>query len=104
MLNLMGGVAGGAAIGGPVGAALVPLAGHLAARASRSGTQNRAAMARAIAARGETPTPATAPRTLVVDKLLAQGAARRYRRGVAPVVAPLAIGAERSKEGPRRRR
>ena len=29
MLNLMGGVAGGAAIGGPVGAALVPVAGHL---------------------------------------------------------------------------
>ena len=53
MLNLMGGVAGGAAVGGPVGAALVPLAGHVAARASRSGTQNRAALARAITARGE---------------------------------------------------
>ena len=105
MLNLMGGVAGGAAIGGPVGAALVPLAGHLAARASRSGTKNRADLARAIAARGEVPTPApaTAPRTLVVDKLLAQGAARRYRRGVAPVAVPVAVGAERSRD-PRRPR
>ena len=102
MLNLMGGVAGGAAIGGPVGAALVPLAGHLAARASRAGTQTRADLARAIAARGEVPTPTSAPRTLVVDKLLAQGAARRYKRGAAPIAVPVAVGAERSQEGPRR--
>ena len=104
MLNLMGGVAGGAAIGGPVGAALVPLAGHLAARASRSGTQNRANLARAITARGEVPTPSGSPPRPLVDKLLAEGAARRYKRGTLPIVAPVAVGAERSQEGPRRRR
>ena len=104
MLNLLGGVGAGAYVGGPIGAVAVPALAYGAARMSKKGTQNRAAMARAIAARGEVPTPTSAPRTLVVDKLLAQGAARRYRRGVAPVAVPIAVGAERSKEGPRRRR
>ena len=106
MLNLMGGVAGGAAIGGPVGAALVPVAGHLAARASRSGTQNRAALARAIAARGDTPKQSTAPRRkTALDRFLEEGMARRYQPGIVPVTAPVAVGAERSRDprfrGPR---
>ena len=103
MLNLMGGVAGGAAVGGPVGAALVPVAGHLAARASRAGTKNRAALARAITARGDTPKQTPIPRQrTALDRFLVEGAARRYTPGTAPVVAPVAIGAERSQD-PRRR-
>ena len=103
MLNLMGGVAGGAAIGGPVGAALVPVAGHLAARASRAGTQNRAALARAITARGDTPKQTPVPRQkTALDRFLAEGAARRYTPGSLPIAAPVAIGAERSQD-PRRR-
>ena len=104
MLNLMGGVAGGAAVGGPVGAALVPLAGHLAARASRSGTRNRAALARAITARGEVPKAATGPRqATALDQFLEEGVARRYRRGMLPIAVPVAVGAERT-EDPRRKR
>ena len=104
MLNLLAGVAGGAAVGGPVGAALVPLAGHLAARASRSGTQSRAALARAITARGEVPSQSAVPRQkTAVDQFLDQGMARRYRPGTVPVAAPAAIGAERSQQDPRRR-
>ena len=99
MLNLMGGVAGGAAVGGPVGAALVPAAGHIAARASRAGTSNRAALARAITARGEVPSQSTVPRQkTALDQFLAQGAARRYPAGSLPVAAPVAIGAERSQD------
>ena len=99
MLNLMGGVAGGAAVGGPVGAALVPVAGHLAARASRAGTKDRAALARAITARGEVPSQSTVPRQkTALDQFLAQGAARRYPAGSLPVAAPVAIGAERSQD------
>ena len=90
MLNLLGGVGAGAYVGGPVGAVAVPALAYGAARMSRKGTQTRADLARAIAARGEVPTPTSAPRTLVVDKLLAQGTARRYRRGVAPVAVPVA--------------
>ena len=106
MLNLMGGVAGGAAVGGPVGAALVPVAGHLAARASRAGTKNRAALARAITARGETPKASTVPRQkTALDQFLEEGMARRYQPGTVPVAAPVAIGAERSRDpryrGPR---
>ena len=99
MLNLMGGVAGGAAVGGPLGAALVPAAGHIAARASRAGTSNRAALARAITARGEIPAQSTVPRQkTALDQFLAQGAARRYPAGSLPVAAPVAIGAERSQD------
>ena len=105
LLNLMAGAAGGAAVGGPIGAALVPLAGHLAARASRAGTQSRANLARAVTARGESPKQASVPRPLVVDKLLAQGAVRRrYRPGTVPIAAPIAVGAVRSQEDTRRRR
>ena len=104
MLNLLGGVGAGAYVGGPIGAVAVPALAYGAARMSKKGTQNRAAMARAIAARGEVPTPTSAPGPLVVDQLLAQGAARRYRRGVAPVAAPVAVGAERSQQDTRRRR
>ena len=104
MLNLLGGVGAGAYVGGPVGAVAVPALAYGAARMSKKGTQNRAAMARSIAARGEVPTPTSAPGPLVVDQLLAQGAARRYRRGVAPVAAPVAVGAERSQQDTRRRR
>ena len=106
MLNLMGGVAGGAAIGGPVGAALVPVAGHLAARASRAGTKNRAVLARAITSRGDTPKQTPIPRQkTALDRFLAEGMARRYPQGAAPVAAPVAIGSERSRDprfrGPR---
>ena len=99
MLNLMGGVAGGAAVGGPIGAALVPLAGHVAARASKTGTQNRAALARAITARGEVPKRSDVPRQkTALDRFLEEGMARRYRPGMAPAAAPFALGAERSQD------
>ena len=104
MLNLLGGVGAGAYVGGPVGAVAVPALAYGAARMSRKGTQTRADLARAIAARGEVPTPTSAPRPLVVDQLLAQGAARRYRRGAAPIAAPVAVGAERSRQDTRRPR
>ena len=104
MLNMLGGVGAGAYVGGPVGAVAVPALAYGAARMSKKGTENRAAMARAIAARGEVPTPSSAPGPLVVDQLLAQGAARRYRRGVAPIAAPVAIGAERVNDPWRGRR
>ena len=106
MLNLMAGVGGGAAIGGPIGAAAVPLVGYAAARASKTGTSNRAALARAITARGEVPKQSTVPRQkTALDQFLDQGAARRSRRGTLPIVAPVAVavGAERSQD-PRRRR
>ena len=104
MMNLMAGVGGGAMVGGPIGAAAVPLAGYAAARASKAGTQKRASLARAIAARGETPGQATAaglPTALQI--FLEQGAARRYPQGAAPVAAPVAIGIQRA-EDPKRRR
>ena len=50
---------GGPLIGGPIGAALVTGGGNLAARQAQKLTQRRADMARAIAARGETPTKAS---------------------------------------------
>ena len=49
---------GGPLIGGPIGAALVTGGGNLAARGAQRLTQRRADMARAIAARGETPAQA----------------------------------------------
>ena len=104
LMTLLGGVGAGAYVAGPAGAVAVPALAYGAARMSKKGTENRAALARAIAARGEVPTPTSAPRPLVVDKLLAQGAARRYRRGVAPIAAPVALGAERSQQDPRRPR
>ena len=106
MLNLMGGVAGGAAVGGPVGAALVPLAGHVAARASRAGTSKRAALARAITARGETPRQSAVPRqATALDQFLEEGMARRrYQPGTAPIVAPVVVGQERAQQEPRRKR
>ena len=98
MLNLLAGAAGGAAVGGPIGAAAVPLAGYAAARASKAGTQNRANLARAIAARGDTPKQSTVPRRkTALDRFLAEGMARRYQPGSLPVAAPVAIGAERSR-------
>ena len=48
----------GPLVGGPIGAALVTGGGNLAARGAQRLTQRRADMARAIAARGETPTQA----------------------------------------------
>ena len=103
MLNMLAGVGAGAAVGGPVGAIAVPLAGYGAARASKAGTQNRANLARAIAARGDTPKQTPIPRQkTALDRFLAEGAARRYQRGTAPIAAPVAIGAERSQD-PRRR-
>ena len=104
MLNLLGGVGAGAYVGGSRRRGCRPGIGLWCPRASKKGTQTRADLARAIAARGEVPTPTNAPRPLVVDQLLAQGAARRYRRGVVPIAAPVAIGAERSQEDARRRR
>ena len=103
-MTLLGGVGAGAYVAGPVGAIAVPALAYGAARMSRKGTQTRADLARAIVARGETPTPATAPRPRVIDKLSEQGAARRYRRGVAPIVAPAALGGVRPQEGTRRPR
>ena len=55
----MGTAVGGPLIGGPIGAALVTGGGNLAARQAQKLTQRRADMARAIAARGETPTKAS---------------------------------------------
>ena len=104
LMTLLGGVGAGAYVGGPAGAVAVPALAYGAARMSKKGTQTRADLARAITARGEVPTPTSAPRPLVVDQLLAQGAARRYRRGVAPIAAPIAVGAERTQQGTRRRR
>ena len=104
MLNMLGGVGAGAYVGGPVGAVAVPALAYGAARMSKKGTQTRADLARAITARGEVPAPTSAPGKLVVDQLLAQGAARRYRRGVAPIAVPVAVGAERSQQDTRRRR
>ena len=99
MLNLMAGAAGGAAVGGPIGAAAVPLAGYVAARASKAGTQNRANLARAITARGDTPKQTPIPRQkTALDRFLEEGAARRYQPGSLPVAAPVAIGAERSQD------
>ena len=70
MLNMiMGGGAGagaGAALGGPAGAAIggaaVPAISYGAARLAEKGTKGRADLARAIVARGETPSTAAAPR------------------------------------------
>ena len=99
MLNMLAGVGAGAAVGGPVGAIAVPLAGYGAARASKAGTQNRAALARAITARGDTPKQSTVPRQkTALDRFLEEGAARRYQPGSLPVAAPVAIGAERSRD------
>ena len=103
MLNMMGGVAGGAAVGGPVGAALVPLAGHVAARMSKAGTQGRANLARAITARGATPGQSSVARpATALDRFLEDGVARRYPRGTLPIVAPAAVGAQRSQDPSRR--
>ena len=105
MLNLAVGSGACAMVGGPIGAAVVPLAGYAAARASKAGTQNRAALARAIAARGETPKQSTVPRQkTALDQFLDQGMARRYKRGTVPIAAPVAVGAERSQQGTRRKR
>ena len=99
MLNLMAGAAGGAAVGGPLGAAAVPLIGYGAARMSKAGTQNRAALARAIIAQGRTPgrSNIVIPPTHAVEDF-----ARYYPAGAAPVAVPVAVGAERSDN--RRRR
>ena len=118
MLNLMGGVAGGAAVGGPVGAAMVPAAGYVAARLAKSQTQGRAALARAITARGETPRQAAAipppssaaarlPQQTLdaamrryppLAKFLEAGMRRRYPQGSGAIAAPVAVGAERSQD------
>ena len=95
MMNLMAGVGGGALVGGPIGAAMVPLAGYGAARLAKQQTSNRAALARAIAARGEMPGKSNVSRP--------QGAAQPYLPGTLPVVAPVLLGTERSQD-PRRRR
>ena len=55
MLNLMVGVGSGAAVGGPLGAAAVPMIGYGAGRAAQAMTEGRAALARAITARGQIP-------------------------------------------------
>ena len=99
MLNMMVGVGGGAAVGGPIGAVAVPLAGYGAQRAAQSMTQGRAALARAITAQGKTPkrTPVVSPPTTVLEDF-----AGRYTPGTAPIAVPVAVGAERSDN--RRRR
>ena len=61
MLNLLIGTGTGAAVGGPVGAVAVPLAGYGAQRAATAMTQNRADLARAVTARGEMPKRPAAP-------------------------------------------
>ena len=100
MLNLMAGAGAGAAVGGPVGAMAVPLAGYAAARASKAGTQNRANLARAITARGETPKQTPIPRKpTALDRFLEEGMARRYTPGTLPVAAPVGLGAERRTRG-----
>ena len=103
MLNLLIGTGTGAAVGGPVGAVAVPLAGYGAQRAATAMTKNRADLARAITARGAVPKQSAAPRPkTVLDRFLEEGATRRYRPGTAPIAAPVALGAERSRD-PRRR-
>ena len=99
MLNLMVGVGSGAAVGGPLGAAAVPMIGYGAGRAAQAMTEGRAALARAITARGQIPgrSNLTIPPSHVLEDL-----AGRYLPGTAPVAAPVAVGAERSDE--RRRR
>ena len=99
MLNLMAGVASGAAVGGPIGAAVVPLAGYGAQRAAQSMTQGRAALARAITARGQTPGRSN---IVIPPKTVLEDFAGRYVPGSAPIAAPVAVGAERSDN--RRRR
>ena len=80
MQNLIqGGAVGGGlgfALGGPAGAALgagvAPLAGQVAGRLATRGTQRRADMARAIAARGQTPKQARkAPQDSTLTELMA---------------------------------
>ena len=103
MLNLMAGTAGGALVGGPIGAAAVPLAGYAAARMSKTQTSNRAALARAITARGETPRQAAAMRPTPAAAKHLERIAQRYPSGAAPVAAPVGVGAERSQDTRRRR-
>ena len=79
MQNLLqGGAVGGGlgfALGGPAGAAIgagvAPLAGQLAGRAATRATQRRANLARAMAARGETPKQARkAPQDMSLSELM----------------------------------
>ena len=79
MLNLLQGstVGGGLgfAVGGPAGAAVGAMAGPLigqgAGRLATRATQRRANLARAIAARGETPKQAKAPQDSTLAELMA---------------------------------
>ena len=109
MLNLMAGVAGGAAVGGPVGAALVPAAGYAAAKVSKARTSQSAALARAIAARGQTPRqaavmpPSASAAARAVPQAL-EAAMRRYQPGSAPAAAAVGVGAQRADDLWRRRR
>ena len=103
MLNLLIGTGTGAAVGGPVGAVAVPLAGYAAQRGAQAMTKSRADLARAVVARGETPQTAPmqapqAPQSALDVFLQQQGAARRYPTGSGPALAPLAVGAERSQD------
>ena len=79
MQNLLqGGAVGGGlgfAVGGPAGAAvgagIAPLAGHVAGRMAERGTLRRANLARAMAARGETPAQARkAPQDSTLAELM----------------------------------
>ncbi len=107
MMNLMMGTAGGALIGGPLGAAAVPLAGYAAAKLSKSQTAKRAALARAIAARGKTPKQAAvAPPPSAISGLPQQAIAasiRQYPPGSVPAAAAAGVGAQNAYDPWRRR-
>ena len=103
MLNLLVGTGAGAAVGGPIGAVAVPLAGYGAQRAATAMTKNRADLARAITARGETPQQATVPKQRSsAETFLIDGARQRYPQGAAPIAAPLAVGPKRYQDDPGR--
>ena len=101
LLNMLGGIGAGAFVGGPAGAIAVPVAAYGAQRAAKAGTQNRAAMARAVVARGETPAQATVtkPRTRA-EQFLIEGMKRRYPSGAGPGAAAAAVGAQRYEGDP----
>ena len=109
MLNMLAGIGGGAVVGGPVGAVAVPAVAYGAQRMAQAQTGQRAALARAITARGQTPQQAAtvAPPASAAARLPQQAveaAARRYPAGLVPSVAPVALGAQQSQQDPRRRR
>ena len=103
LLNMLGGIGAGAYVGGPVGAVAVPALAYGAQKAAKAGTQNRAAMARATVARGETPKQATVPKQRTpTEQFLIDGMKRRYPSGAGPGAAA-AVGLQRYQDDPWRR-